>query len=55
MFADFDELEKEIGKLRQGLKPKLSKLRDLENKDDIKGFQLKPLSRDELKSIEGVL
>ena len=54
-FPDFDELEDEINKVRKGLKPKLSKLRDVEHKEDLKGFNLTPLSRDEFKAIDGLL
>lgn len=51
-FTDFNELENEINSLRKNLKPKVNKLRDLEMKDDIKGFDLAPLSREELKHID---
>ncbi|XP_045213456.1 p53 and DNA damage-regulated protein 1-like [Mercenaria mercenaria] len=50
---DFDQLDSEIGDLRRNLKPKVNKLRDLEMKEDIKGFDLNPLSREELKTLEG--
>ena len=52
MDKDFDQLDEEISNLRQNLKPKVSKLRDLELKDDIKGYSLNPLSKEELKMIE---
>lgn len=52
MFADFNKLDSEINELRQKLKPKVSKLRDLEMRDDIKGFQLTPLSRSDMKHID---
>ncbi|CAL1530176.1 unnamed protein product [Lymnaea stagnalis] len=52
---DFDELEKEINNVRSALKPKVSKLRDLEKKEDLKGFNLSPLSATELKSVESLL
>lgn len=50
---DFNKLDDEISDLRKHLKPKVNKLRDLENKDDIKGFNLNPLSREEMKTIDG--
>lgn len=53
--ADFDELDKEIVEVRQHLKPKVNKLRDLEDKDAAKGFQLNPLSREEMKAIDSLL
>ncbi|XP_064607531.1 p53 and DNA damage-regulated protein 1-like [Liolophura sinensis] len=52
---DFDELDKEITEVRQRLKPKVNKLRDLEDKDAAKGFQLNPLSREEMKAIDSLL
>jgi len=51
--ADFNQLESEISTLRKNLKPKVNRLRDLEMKDEIKGFTLTPLSREELKHIDG--
>ena len=52
---DLDELDSDIGKLRVGLKSKVDKLRDVEHKDELKGFHLNPLSKDELRAIESVL
>ena len=37
------------------LKPKLNHLRDLEHKEDLKGFQLQPLSRGEIAAINDLL
>lgn len=51
--SDFNKLDSEINHLRKTLKPKVNKLRDLEMKDDIKGFNLNPLSKEELRGIEG--
>ncbi|KAK0049187.1 p53 and DNA damage-regulated protein 1-like isoform X2, partial [Biomphalaria pfeifferi] len=51
----FDVIENEISKLRSTLKPKVNKLRDLEKKDDLKGFNLSPLTPSELKSVESLL
>ncbi|KAH9504043.1 p53 and DNA damage-regulated protein 1 [Bulinus truncatus] len=52
---DFDVLDNEISKVRAALKPKVNKLRDLEKKDDLKGFNLSPLTSSELKSVESLL
>uniref|UniRef100_A0A2C9KBH8 Uncharacterized protein n=2 Tax=Biomphalaria glabrata TaxID=6526 RepID=A0A2C9KBH8_BIOGL len=52
---DFDVIENEISKLRSTLKPKVNKLRDLEKKDDLKGFNLSPLTPSELNSVESLL
>ena len=38
--------------IRTRLKVKVEKLLDLENKDELRGFKLNPLSSDELKSIK---
>ena len=54
VFADFDQLDEEIDKIRKGLKPKVNRLRDLEHEDDMKGFNLNPLSKDEMKMIESL-
>ena len=52
---DYDELDTEINKVRSDLKPKVSKLRDLENKEDLKGFNLAPLSQEEKRSVDSLL
>jgi len=52
---DHIELEKEINSARAELKPKVSKLRDLEKKEDLKGFHLNPLTKEEKKSVESLL
>ena len=49
--ADFDQLDHEINSLQKNLKPKVNHLRDLEHKDELKGFNLQPLSREELSNI----
>ena len=54
VFADFDQLDEEIDKIRKGLKPKVNRLRDLEHEDDMKGFNLNPLSKEEMKIIESL-
>ncbi|BFZ02992.1 hypothetical protein BsWGS_06031 [Bradybaena similaris] len=52
---DFDELDKEIGLARTSLRPKVNKLRDLEKKDELKGFDLCPLTPEERKSVENLI
>ncbi|KAK6171100.1 hypothetical protein SNE40_019358 [Patella caerulea] len=52
---DFSQLENEIKDTRNELKPKVDKLRDLQNEDGVKGFGLQPLSREEVKAVERLL
>lgn len=52
---DFNGLDTEISEVTKGLKPKVNKLRDLEHKEDAKGFSLNSLTRDELKAVEALL
>ena len=54
-FADFDELDNQISDVRRQLKPKVSKLRDMEKREDIKGFNLNPLSKEEIQSVEQLI
>lgn len=49
---DFDQLDSDISDIRKNLKPKVNKLRDIEHKDSIKGFNLHPLTKEEMKTIE---
>lgn len=49
-----DTLSKEIDDLNNGLKNKVNKLQDLEGKTKLQGFDLKPLSRDELALINQI-
>ena len=51
-FSDFNQLDQEISEVRTNLKVKVNKLRDLENKDEIKGFSLNPLSKEEMKAVQ---
>nr|XP_006814317.1 PREDICTED: p53 and DNA damage-regulated protein 1-like [Saccoglossus kowalevskii] len=48
---DQNNIESEIGKLRDNLKPKVSKLRELEGRPEAKGFNLEALSRDEINAV----
>lgn len=54
-FPDFDQLDKEISETRRDLKPKLLQLRDLEHKDNPKGFHLNPLTKEEMRAVEQML
>lgn len=40
------ELDKEISELRDKLKEQVKKLRDLEGKPELKGFDLKPITKE---------
>ena len=53
--TDFNKLDDEIGEIRVKLKEKMNKLRNLENKEEIKGFGLQPLSSDELKAVNAII
>ena len=53
--SDFDQTGIEISKTRKEMKPKVDNLRDLEHKDELKGFNLQPLSSTEVASLENVL
>jgi len=53
--ADMEHLDDEITRLRDGLRTSVDKLRDLESKEATKGFQLSPLTRQELSSLHDVL
>jgi hypothetical protein len=53
--SDFDHLDAEIANLREQLKPKVNKLRDLEQKDELRGFNLNPLSPQERDAIKNLL
>ncbi|OWF40091.1 p53 and DNA damage-regulated protein 1-like [Mizuhopecten yessoensis] len=52
---DFNGLDTEIADVSKGLKPKVNKLRDLEHKEDVKGFGLNAMSRDEIQAVEALL
>lgn len=49
--VDQDRLDKEINTLRDNLKKKMDRIKDLEGKPALKGFDLKPLNRDEMSAI----
>ena len=54
-FVDYDELDLEINEIRTGLKKKMNSLRDMQEKDELKGFDLKPFSPMELRAIKDIL
>ena len=55
LLSDFNQLDEEISTIRTNLKPKVNKLRDLEHREDIKGFDLNPLSKEELNTIDSFI
>ena len=55
LISDYDNLDEEINDLRKNLKPKVQALRNQEHKEEVKGFGLTPLSKEELKAIADVL
>ncbi|RUS90091.1 hypothetical protein EGW08_002133 [Elysia chlorotica] len=52
---DFEALDTEVSSSRARLKPQVKKLRDLEMKDELKGFGLVALTPEERKSVENLL
>jgi chaperonin cofactor prefoldin len=53
--TDFSRLDAEITDVRNRLKPKVNKLQDLENKPELRGFHLNPLSQAELNAVKELL
>jgi len=52
---DFQNLDAKISDTRNELKQKVNKLRDLEHKEELHGFSLNPLSREEMAAVQNVL
>lgn len=52
---DQEQLDKEINDLRKSLKAKVNHLNEIQGKPDLRGYNLSPLSSDELKAINGLL
>lgn len=52
--ADVNTLSTEIKYLREEIKRDLDELRKLEGKDSLKGFNLKPLTSEEISAITGI-
>lgn len=48
-------INSEINKIRSELKVKVNKLRDLEYESPMRGFDLAPMSREEISAINQVL
>ncbi|XP_046383653.1 p53 and DNA damage-regulated protein 1-like [Ischnura elegans] len=48
---DTQNISHEVESIRNKLKVKVDKLRDVENQPNLKGFNLKPLSRNELAAL----
>ncbi|XP_072521864.1 p53 and DNA damage-regulated protein 1 [Salminus brasiliensis] len=55
MQKDQEQLDQEINDLRKRLKAKVNHLNDLQGKPELRGYNLTPLSNDELKAINSVL
>ncbi|KAM3877533.1 p53 and DNA damage-regulated protein 1 [Diretmus argenteus] len=52
---DQEQLDKEINDLRKGLKAKVNRLNEIQGKPELSGYNLSPLSGDEIKSINSLL
>ena len=52
---DQTDLTKRVEELRNELKPKVNKLNELEGKESIKGFNLKPLDSQELRAMKDLV
>lgn len=52
---DQEQLDKEINDLRSGLKTKVNRLNEMQGKPELRGYNLSPLSTDEIKAINGLL
>ncbi|XP_050978952.1 p53 and DNA damage-regulated protein 1 [Labeo rohita] len=55
ILKDQDQLDKEISELRKQLKAKVNRLNDLQGKPELRGYNLSPLSSDEVKAINSLL
>jgi len=54
-WTDFKNLDMKISETRGELKEKVNKLRELEHKEELHGFSLNPLSKEEMASVQNVL
>ncbi|CAG5984499.1 p53 and DNA damage-regulated protein 1 [Menidia menidia] len=52
---DQEQLDKEINDLRKELKAKVNRLNEIEGKPELRGYNLSPLSTDEVKAIHNLL
>ncbi len=55
LFIDQDLYDKEINRIQKGLKTKVNKLYDAENKSELKGFNLVALSKDDKDSLKELI
>ncbi|XP_055364913.1 p53 and DNA damage-regulated protein 1 isoform X1 [Betta splendens] len=52
---DQEQLDREINDLRKGLKAKVNRLNEMQGKPELRGYNLSPLSADEVKAINSLL
>ncbi|XP_035376336.1 p53 and DNA damage-regulated protein 1 isoform X2 [Electrophorus electricus] len=52
---DQEQLDREINDLRKRLKAKVNRLNDLQGKPELQGYNLSPLSNEELNAIHSIL
>ncbi|XP_034389553.1 p53 and DNA damage-regulated protein 1 [Cyclopterus lumpus] len=52
---DQEQLDKEINDLRTGLKAKVNRLNEMQGKPQLRGYNLSPLSTDEVRAINSLL
>ncbi|KAF4107177.1 p53 and DNA damage-regulated protein 1 [Onychostoma macrolepis] len=55
ILKDQEQLDKEITDLRKRLKAKVNRLNELQGKPELRGYNLSPLSNDEIKAIDSLL
>ncbi|XP_034725061.1 p53 and DNA damage-regulated protein 1 isoform X2 [Etheostoma cragini] len=53
--SDQEQLDQEINELRKGLKAKVNRLNEMQGKPELRGYNLSPLSTDEIKAINSIL
>ncbi|GAA6225427.1 p53 and DNA damage-regulated protein 1-like isoform X6 [Lates japonicus] len=53
--SDQEQLEKEINNIREGLKAKVSCLNEMQGQPELRGYNLSPLSSDEIKAMNILL
>ncbi|XP_071959136.1 p53 and DNA damage-regulated protein 1-like [Antedon mediterranea] len=51
LIEDQKQLDAGIDELRNGMKPKVARLRDMEGENEAKGFDLQSLSKEDLKTV----
>lgn len=52
---DQEQLDKAINDLRKGLKAKVNRLNEIQGQPELRGYNLSPLSTDEIKAINSLL